>query len=1093
MLIARLRVAVYSGIGLLMVMIVSVFGLFLESSYRSAWLNAENNLEQTASVAENIINRHFLQIDSALTSIPAMIAGHAKGSNGVITQDNAQNLLNSLNFQTFIFRDLMLVESEGQIWASARPRNRLQLFPIKLADGSLPPLGISSVLGPRRNVMTGQWSLYMVRPVTIPGVVPLYAIAEMPLTTLTTPLQPLVEHSGLKISLERPDTTLLAILPHDERLIGQLQSWREMVLVADGEAVVNRNGDQKEWKMLVQRKTLYKDIFVNLEQDSNSILADWRNYRNQLLPLASIGLLFALAVGIILLAALNRQERLEKERERAQKLLEESIAAMSDGFVIWDTEDRLLTCNEQFKQLYAVSASYMNPGASFRDLMYIGVANGQYPQAAEDPDRFVQETIAWHLRGEGSIERLLPDGRWLLITERRMASGGIVGIRTDISKIKQTQSELAEANEQVRHTMAEMKNQNAALLERDIALRTKNFLFETALNNMSHGLLMVDAHDRIIVCNHRFAELLELSEKDIVQGAPLSEVGQHQVALHSSETFASDIELFRRYHHDYRNRHDSYSFTNLRGRVIHVTQRPMDDGGFVAIVEDVTDQYQAEQRIRFLAHHDALTSLPNRLQFRNELGRMFEMVRHNGSAVALLYLDLDGFKDINDTLGHSAGDMVLETVAERLRRCIHKNIVMARLGGDEFAVALSGQDIETKAVDLSHRILETIAEPLQLGGRSATIGISIGIAIASQIDECDVDTMLKNADMALYAAKASGRGMYRFFEPEMAIHLHTRIQIENDLKGAAERNEFELAYQPLFALKTQKIIGFEALIRWNHPSRGRVSPVDFIPLAEQTGIINEIGQWVLHRACADTALLPDDISVAINISPVQLKSSDFVEQVLSALLASGLMPHRLELEITETALLDDDERIMLHLHRLQALGIQIVLDDFGTGYSSLSYLRHFPFNKIKIDKVFVSEMSSRDDCYAIVRSIVNLAQSLGMRTTAEGIEIKEQLDLVNQCGCTEGQGYLLGKPLGILQTFPLLESTNRSMTEAAPQTKRKTPASWADLKLVRFIQDFRLPRSFKKELLSTCLEQTKRIWASISPTARQICPIVLSK
>ena len=413
-------------------------------------------------------------------------------------------------------------------------------------------------------------------------------------------------------------------------------------------------------------------------------------------------------------------------------------------------------------------------------------------------------------------------------------------------------------------------------------------------------------------------------------------------------------------------------------------------------------------RIFFLAHHDALTGLPNRLMFHE---RLEDALAQGGrwGGIALLCLDLDRFKQVNDTLGHPAGDMLLKAVAGRLRGCVRDGDVVARLGGDEFAVLQCGAGPTEYASDLARRIVETLGAPYDLGGGRAVIGASVGIAVATSAP-CSADLLLRSADLALYRAKADGRGSFCLFESSMDEQMRARQAIERDLREALARNEFTMFYQPVFHLRDQRVSGFEALLRWRHPDRGLVSPAEFIPLAEELGLIVPVGEWALVQACADAATWPNEIRVAVNLSPVQFHSPGLVAAVRRALQTSGLPAHRLELEITESALLQDSKAVLATLHELRALGLRTALDDFGTGYSSLSYLRSFPFDKLKIDQSFIREVTHRPDCRAIVRSVLDLSRELGMTTTAEGVETEDQLDQLFRDGCTEVQGFLFDRP-----------------------------------------------------------------------------------
>ena len=428
----------------------------------------------------------------------------------------------------------------------------------------------------------------------------------------------------------------------------------------------------------------------------------------------------------------------------------------------------------------------------------------------------------------------------------------------------------------------------------------------------------------------------------------------------------------------------------------------------VAVV-DVTERKAAEARIAYMAHHDALTNLPNRVLFHERLNALLARVRRNGESLAVHCLDLDHFKGVNDTLGHPIGDELLQTVAQRLSKCLRDSDMVARLGGDEFAVVQYPLDGPHDAGALANKLIEVVSEPYDVHGHEFVVGGSIGIALAPGDGE-QADVLLRNADMALYRAKAEGRGSAHFFEPEMDRRVQARRLLELDLRKAFAHGEFELFYQPLVNLNANAVSGFEALLRWRHAERGMIGPAEFIPLAEEIGLIVPLGEWVLRQACTEAMRWPDILKVAVNLSPAQFRSRGVVKAVLTALAYSRLPPDRLELEITESVLLGETDANLATLHQLRELGVRISMDDFGTGYSSLSYLRCFPFDKIKIDRSFVKELSERPDCVAIIRAVAGLGLSLGIATTAEGVETSEQLERVRAEGCTEVQGYFFSPP-----------------------------------------------------------------------------------
>ncbi|MCP3408792.1 EAL domain-containing protein [Bradyrhizobium sp. CCGB01] len=562
------------------------------------------------------------------------------------------------------------------------------------------------------------------------------------------------------------------------------------------------------------------------------------------------------------------------------------------------------------------------------------------------------------------------------------------------------------------------------LLEQHRASRERLTLekqrLDRAVNNMTQGLLLFDAERRLVICNQRYIEMYGLSAEVVKPGSSFHDIIAHRKATGS---FAGDIDGYVvRVLRDIHVRNSMVVDTS-DGRSIHILNEPLADGGWVATHEDITERRRTEERITHLAHYDALTDLPNRTMFHEHLRKELAAIA-GGEEVAVHYIDIDEFKGVNDALGHLVGDELLKSIAQSLRRCAGPADFVARLGGDEFAIVQSAVTSQDAVSDLVARVFEAIRTPFDCMGHHLTTDASIGIALAPGHGTV-LDQILKNADMAMYAAKAAGRRTYRFFEPEMDAKVRERRQLEIDLRHAIAHGGLEVYYQPCLGLKDDRITGCEALVRWRHPERGMVSPAEFIPIAEDTGLINEIGEWVLATACRDAANWPDDIRLAVNVSPVQFKSGTLALKIMAALAASNLPASRLELEITEAVLIRDDDTALAILHQLRAIGVRIALDDFGTGYSSLSYLHRFPFDKIKIDRCFVNDIAGPDGSASIVQAVVNLAAARRMTTTAEGVETEEQQRLLRTLGCSEMQGYLFSaaKPADkVLELFALHRS-----------------------------------------------------------------------
>jgi diguanylate cyclase (GGDEF)-like protein len=595
--------------------------------------------------------------------------------------------------------------------------------------------------------------------------------------------------------------------------------------------------------------------------------------------------------------------------------------------------------------------------------------------------------------------------------------------RTDRS-ISLMIEELDQLNSQLEQQIAE---RTAALRAREVELQTQNARFATAVNNMSQALLLLDSSARLLMCNTRYLELYRLSPEVVRPGSDLVDLLRARV---SNGTWAGDPQQYvdMVFALMEGGKPASWLADLPDGRTISVLIHPLPGGGFVTTHEDITERRVADMRIAHMARHDGLTGLPNRDYLREQLAEAVAGLG-DGVGLAVIYLDLDQFKGINDTLGHSVGDDLLRGVADRLKATVGENIV-ARLGGDEFVVVQTGVRRRKDTIALVERICDAIRAPFELNGHVVSTEASMGVSFAPD-DALEPNDLLKHADMALYRAKDERRGSYRFFELEMDARIKARHLMQSALREALANGEFEMNYQPVVDLRDGRITGCEALIRWNHPTLGRIPPGEFIPIAEQNGLIVPIGDWVIRQACAEVSTWPAGVKVAVNLSPIQLMNPKLVQVVAVAIAAAGIDPSRLEIEITETVLIQHTASTLSVLRRLHDIGVSISMDDFGTGYSSLSNLRSFPFDKIKIDRCFISGLPGENDSIAIVRAVVGLARSLNMVTTAEGVETFEQVEQVRTLGCNEMQGNFFSAARPAVEVRQMLASGPQPLAKSA--------------------------------------------------------------
>jgi diguanylate cyclase (GGDEF)-like protein len=674
-------------------------------------------------------------------------------------------------------------------------------------------------------------------------------------------------------------------------------------------------------------------------------------------------------------------QREVSQRRVAEALVTDALQTSREGVIVVDAEGVIALANTQALHFFDGLAAAIAAGVSL-----------SRPAGPAGTGSTKLDECFRALARDGEIR--LADGRWLRVSRSATQQGGFVAMCSDISLLKEQEDRLTETN-----------------------LR-----LDAALDNMSQGLCLYDSQHRLMVVNRRYSEIYGLPAGAIVPGMSAQDV--LRVSLAAGNHPGSDLAaLLRQENEAHRGGTWHTRFQELaNGRTVSIDRRETADGGFVATYEDVTERRRAEARIAFLAHHDTVTGLPN----REALGQQIDMaVAQAGrdAGFAVFAIDLDDFRPVNETLGHGVGDELLAAVGARLTACVREVDCVARLGADEFIVVQRGVDRPEEAAILARRIIEVLSAPYSLSSHEISVGLTVGITLAPG-DGATCEKLLKNAEVALDRGKTEARGSFRFFEPEMDARLQARRMLERDLRDALAREAFEVYYQPIYSLDIDRICGFEALLRWDHPSRGFVSPAEFIPIAEELGLIVPLGEWVLRRACEEAARWPDGLKVAVNVSAVQFTSASLVTAVREALRRTGLPGRRLELEITESVLVANPGATTAILHSLKALGVRVSMDDFGTGYSSLSYLRSFPFDKIKIDQSFVRDLCLKDGTDFIVRAVIGLGTSLGMTTTAEGVETEAQLAHLRAEGCDEVQGYLISRPVPVSQVGEVIQRWN---------------------------------------------------------------------
>ncbi len=975
--------------GVLLVATIIVGTIMMVNEFRERALsNSERELENTVQ----LLTRHFDQQFEDCEIITA----------GLISQMRLSEIASPDEFRerasTAEAHEMLRVKAKVSVFVGS-----VNLFD---ADGKLvnssdafpvPPIDVSDrpffqrlksdpnaphlIIEPARNPLTGTWATIIAHRLNAPNGAFLGVIARrIDPANYERFLASVVLGPGAAIALFHTDGTMLARYPHVEAMIGRKLKTAPLVhrvLERGGLQTLRVKSPVDELDRLGAAAALESSpIIVIATNTVTAALTDWRAQTRFLIEAAALSAIVVAIILFLIIRLINRQSREAQHQLEAQKhQVDTALNNMTQGLVLYDASARIVTFNQRYIDMYNLSTDVVKPGLHYYDLIQHRKDTGSFDG---DIRAFCDPIMRDVSRGRINYSLMESgDGRAYYIANKPLPQGGWVATIEDISERRRLEQE---------------RDRNHAFL-REI------------IDHIPTQITVKDARDRrYVLVNSVAEEQFGLPHGEIVGKTPfdlfkreLAEriVADDDRALQSSETLFID-------EHRWESRTLGMRF--ITSRRLAIRDQAGDPRYLINVVEDVTERRRADEKIAHLAHYDALTDLPNRVLFREQIEHTLEHA-DQGQQFALLYVDIDEFKGINDSLGHHVGDELLKTVASRIRDCIKGGDLIARLGGDEFAVIQTAVGSTADVEAFVARVYEAIRRPCKCLGHQLSTDASIGIAMAPR-DGTDLDQLIKNADLAMYAAKSSGRRVHRFFEAAMDASAKARLTMEQDLRQALVDGSFEIHYQPLVNLANGEVTACEALLRWRHPERGMVSPAEFIPVAEDTGLINEIGDWVLRTACAEAATWPEHIRLAVNVSPVQLKSQTLALRIAGALATSGLEPGRLEIEITEAVLIRDDEAALAILHQLRGIGVRIALDDFGTGYSSLGYLKRFPFDKIKIDRCFVSDITEADGSSSIVQAVVNIAGALNMTTAAEGVETDAQRTLLRALGCTEMQGYL---------------------------------------------------------------------------------------
>ncbi|WBL78779.1 EAL domain-containing protein [Bradyrhizobium xenonodulans] len=954
--------------------------------------NRERELENTVQLIARHFDQQFEDSDVVAADLvgqmnlpeitsPAMFRERMSGP-------AANQMLRSKISSVSYLGDIAIYDADGELinWSRAQPLPKINVssrayFQTFKSDPRAEPVILESV----RSFIIGKWTTVVARRLNgADGTFLGAMVRRIDPDSYQHYFASVALAEGTAISLFDREGKMLARYPHIEELIGRSfkdAPLMQRVLTKGGQHTLRvRSPLDGEERLGSAVSLTHFPLVIVATNTTAAALADWRQQTGFMVTTAALSAAVIALILYLIIRQINRQNREAQERIEAERLrLDTALNNMSQGLILYDAAGYIVTCNRRYVDMFGLSHDVIKPGCHIREAMHHRKERGAF---SGDVEAFCADVM--RIVAEGTVAtriHQLPGGRAFQVINTPLAQGGWIATIEEITERRNLEQERDRNSTFLREIIDHIPSRITVKDARTRRYLLANQVAEEQLGETSETIVGKTAFDLYPTAT---AEIVTRDDDKLLQSPD---------GLFLDEHVWSTPTIGQRY---------------ITSRRIGIRDKAGEPRYIINVVEDVTERRRAHEKIAHMAHYDALTDLPNRALFREQIERELAKVA-GGEQFALLYIDVDEFKGINDSLGHHVGDELLKAIATRLRGCLKRGDLIARLGGDEFAVIQTGIRSASDALSFVTRIYEAIRQPYHCLGHQLSTDASIGIALAPQ-DGTDLDQLIKHADLAMYGAKAEGRRTHRFFEPEMDACAKARLTMEQDLRQALLNGGFEIYYQPLVDLRTNDVSGCEALLRWRHPERGWVSPAEFIPVAEDTGLINELGDWVLRMACNEAATWPAHVRIAVNVSPVQLKCDTLALRIAGALAASGLAPSRLELEITEAVLIRDDEAALSILHQLRSIGVRIALDDFGTGYSSLSYLKRFPFDKIKIDRCFVADIAETSGAPVIVQAVVNIAAASNMTTVAEGVETEAQREMLRALGCMEMQGYLFSKP-----------------------------------------------------------------------------------